>query len=845
MRDQGDWSAGSWEGSRREMIRRNLRLSPGERLALLGSLGEFGEIVREGGSSEYRGSPPEVALAGCRPTPLASYLKALGVLRLVAEQVDPTARGRWADDGFRIETTLSDRDLLDFFLKRYAPTPVLAPWNGGSGFHPRDNHSGISPMEASQADRFSSLRETIATIRGVLVEMGITDGMRPEVKGPLLGRLRAELSDEALVWFDAAVLLTEDSPRYPPLLGTGGNDGRLDFTNNFLQRLVELLDPDSGEPRAGAEALLRGALFGEPIPNLWGAAMGQYAPSDIGGANATTGFSADTLMNPWDFVLMLEGALLFAASAARRLESTTGGRLSYPFTVRPTGAGSGSIAPGDEGSSRGEIWMPLWRRSVGLPEVAAVLGEGRAVLNGRPARDGLDFVRAVSKLGVDRGLSEFVRYGFLMRNGKAYLATPLTRVKVRSNPESELIDELDGRDGWLTRFTGASGGKNAPDRLRSLGRRLQNGLFRMARSEGGKTLSPVRIQEVLITLGQIQHYYSTSPGGRENTPPVPALSTRWVQNANDGSPDFLVAAALAGLHAERTGVAEYGGEQAQGSAVGNPGAHDPRGRGMRMAAHFAPVAGDRRVRGWVEGSGDVVLGEGDLLRSLRGVLERRLLRAERDGVWAKPLSGSFGAPLAAVEAWLQGGSAFDMRVGRLLPGLSLARIPGSLPHSLAVGGWNGLPISYAILKPFFTPERDLLGAGFLRASEGSGGNLPLSLGLVRAIAAEPAFRRPGEAGVLRQAYRHLRRASLAAARGPGEHEGTGSEAPHLSPALQGVDSLGVEGRRMLAVLMVPLSAASLRSLSGRLLVPAEPRITPSHRNGAGHQPIDPSILDRE
>jgi CRISPR-associated protein Csx17 len=31
----------------------------------------------------------EIILAGCTPTPLANYLKALGVFRLVAEQKDP------------------------------------------------------------------------------------------------------------------------------------------------------------------------------------------------------------------------------------------------------------------------------------------------------------------------------------------------------------------------------------------------------------------------------------------------------------------------------------------------------------------------------------------------------------------------------------------------------------------------------------------------------------------------------------------------------------------------------------------------------------------------------------
>ena len=64
-----------------------------------------------------------------------SYLKALGVLRLVSEQTDPKARGCWRDGVFVLETRLDRDGLAQFFLEQYSPTPLLAPWNGGSGFY--------------------------------------------------------------------------------------------------------------------------------------------------------------------------------------------------------------------------------------------------------------------------------------------------------------------------------------------------------------------------------------------------------------------------------------------------------------------------------------------------------------------------------------------------------------------------------------------------------------------------------------------------------------------------------------------------------------------------------------
>ena len=78
------------------------------------------------------------ALDGCAPTPLAHYLKALGVLRLVAEQADATARGWWEGERYMLATTRGAEQLEDFFLHEYQPTPLVAPWNGGSGFYPKD-----------------------------------------------------------------------------------------------------------------------------------------------------------------------------------------------------------------------------------------------------------------------------------------------------------------------------------------------------------------------------------------------------------------------------------------------------------------------------------------------------------------------------------------------------------------------------------------------------------------------------------------------------------------------------------------------------------------------------------
>ena len=64
-------------------------------------------------------------------------------------------------------------------------------------------------------------------------------------------------------YISAAVVLDEQgNPQWPSLLGTGGNDGNLDFTNNLMQRFIELFDMNSadGGSRDSSERLLRHAL---------------------------------------------------------------------------------------------------------------------------------------------------------------------------------------------------------------------------------------------------------------------------------------------------------------------------------------------------------------------------------------------------------------------------------------------------------------------------------------------------------------------------------------------------------------------------------------------------------
>lgn len=134
-------------------------------------------------------------LDGCRRTPLGSYLKALGVLRLVSEQVDGEARGWWDGQSFRLSSELNEAGLVEFFVKKYAPTPIVAPWNGGSGFHAGDNKEALSKIGNSTDIRFQRYRDALSVI-GDSIQFADDNVSLAEVLGKLGPEPRKKEQDQ-------------------------------------------------------------------------------------------------------------------------------------------------------------------------------------------------------------------------------------------------------------------------------------------------------------------------------------------------------------------------------------------------------------------------------------------------------------------------------------------------------------------------------------------------------------------------------------------------------------------------------------------------------------------------
>lgn len=447
----------------------------------------------------------EHVFAGLTPEPLASYLAGLGLIRLLGEQADPGSTFAWTAGGLAVETPVAD--VAEWLAELYVPTPVLSPWNGGSGFGLKDiePRKRLSRLMGNPSPRLTVLKESVKVAENIVGRARSAGWITADGKGDkqrVVLEFRNRCPEPLLPWIDACVVLAEEKALFPPLLGTGGNDGRLDFSTNFHEQLLVVLD-ESPAGRARSAALARDALAGIETERLSAAPVGQFDPASAGGQGSSPFGAAGSLVNPWTYVLLVEGALLFASGTSRRHQHAAG-RAAMPFTVSYSPDGSASGAPGEE--SRGEVWAPVWTRPCTLAEVRQLFGEARAAWRGRQARRAVDFYAATRALGVARGVSEFVRYGLQQRNGLAFVAVPLDRVQVTDKPEVRLAARIEDWVSWIPRG----------DASRTVGTALRR--FESAHLRYVRDTDAITLRDLLAALTSLEMAVGRSGRMRETIP---------------------------------------------------------------------------------------------------------------------------------------------------------------------------------------------------------------------------------------------------------------------------------------------------------------------------------------
>lgn len=377
------------------------------------------------------------AFPGLRADSLLTYLAALGLTRVVSE-ADPELRTWWGGDHLHMETDVED--VPELLVHDYRPTPVFSPWNGGSGFgaNDRNQRAAIDTLISSDAPRLSIFVDGYRAVLGVIARRD--ESSTAWTKERFAVELRNRVPLEGLRWLDAVIVVGGDRLHFPGIYGTGGNDGRLEFSAKFHERLAEVLPEISGKPEL-SRSWASDALTGASTTPLRRAPVGQADP--VGGRSPGTWAlgSGPSLVNPWLYALMIEASGYLAASLVRAGQGDP--RAAVPFSV--DASASGDTAGSDTEKNRGEFWAPLWSTPMQHRELRQLFEQAKASWAGHVSTTSAAMYAAAKSGGVDGRLSAFYRYALTERNGLAHLAVPRARVTVRPRLGIEMAIPIERR----------------------------------------------------------------------------------------------------------------------------------------------------------------------------------------------------------------------------------------------------------------------------------------------------------------------------------------------------------------------------------------------------------------
>lgn len=630
---------------------------------------------------------PELNLNGCAPVPLAHYLKALGVLRILSEQISPSMAASWADHRFTLTSPSPLPDLSHFFIKDYVPTPIVVPWSGGDFFAAnRDKPARVFDKTPTSARAIEAVLSTIdyrlenyrtalkLTFRAmddarVTAKKDIegSGSVQRRLKAELLQSLRNSLPDAVVAWMDAASIIEPDSLAFNALLGGGGgSDGNSHFSDNFMQCLWMVLPNFDAQRKKPVKAIggrdfdslaaLNESLFG--IQGA-GTKISDLSPvlfdsTRVGGPNQTTGFEAKAGSNPWDFILMLEGAILFAGAIGRKLDDSREPSARFPFLFQASPIGLGSSFLGE--SAGRELWLPLWAKAATLDEIRSLLAEGRIEKHGRMAKRGTDAFVAAAQLGFDRGITAFQRVGFFkgrIGGDNYFTAIDQGRIEPRRNQAVDLLREADE---WLTQLVSASYSDKCPASVASAAVSLERRIAALAVT--AQEDSTDRLIAVLAALGATERALAKCFKWAKSAylRPLGGLSPNWgrleLSSIEPGnSISFRLAQSVAAMRAW------------QGKKT------------LWFRQHLEPLEmGANKERSWVnwadQPTNDVAWHDGDLADALNAILARRLVRVQQAGISGWPDWSPHPAQLADITAFIEGRTNNTL-LADLIWGLSL------------------------------------------------------------------------------------------------------------------------------------------------------------------------------
>ena len=637
----------------------------------------------------------KIKLNGCTPDPLMSNLKALGIFRIVAEQIDSDVTAYWENDMFVLETKITKDELVEFFLEKYIPTPIVSPWNNGSGFYDVEQ-TAVDKIKNNNDHRFDTyrlvLKQADEIIGGMVPEYkefikkrvqekdntSLKDDSKKikeitdKEKTILLRQCRNKLGNAVIPWMDAAYVVSSSKPTYGTILGTGGNDGNFEISLNFMNHLTELIiKPNDKSEKSNKKSiytrrkeLINNSFYNAPV-ELENSSFAYFHPGRYVG-KASSGKEKYSFVNPWDFLLTIEGTMLFAGSISKRSNSR---RAVFPFTTDSSSAGYQTAS--DE-KTRGEIWIPLWNNPATYDEIKYVFNEGRAQVGSKNSISGVDFARAVTSLGTERGFSEFQRFGWFERKGQAYFANSISKIKVVEKSETSLFLDIEDWIGTIRNKYIKT--KTSSKFIGSLLHNMDEAIINFCTHGKQRYL-----QDVLIIIGKIERVISQSSSYSKEIKPIQNLSYEWVQACYDDTPEFRLAVSLASISS---------GEKKQ----------------LRCNLERIEIKYDNIE--WAPKSCSAVWRNSGIIENMIKILERRCLEGQMYDSKIQ-LNSIIFSPVKDVVEFIEGRVDYQ-KISNLLLSLSMIDHKGKqYPYCNQRDLWtlpNFIPESYIALKSNFPPK---------------------------------------------------------------------------------------------------------------------------------------------
>jgi len=559
---------------------------------------------------------PVLALPGLSPDSLGNYLASLGLLRVLSRKW-PSTRIAWCEEVLQVVGGPPTLDELLDELVRIAGT---------------QGQPDVPKREWTQYDKAWS----DAQKKGTKAKSGAP-----------LALWQAEAPESQLQFF-AAHAVPHARVSFNPLLGSGGNAGRRDFSAGW-KRAVDVLAaaPKAAKGRGkkkvgrGGDAAaapdtrrseLNAFLLGHPLTWLLDKlAAGSWFSGATKLYNSGQAPAREGQLSPWAMVLACEGLSLLAGSASRRLGARARAIGAFPFVTQPVAP----EAAGEAGRILGEIWTPIWARPMSLAETTTLFSRGRAELHGRGAVTPAAFATAIRERGVDAGIREFRRFT-LGRTTSANTFEPRLEARFSLDTSTELASRATSST--LERVTALIEQRGFP-RDRKVGQRwrfeglrgpIEAALLDVA-AEPNRSDAGIALLDAIVTaLDRIDRNRNFREGNVRWEP----LPPEWLPSLfADGHPGVEARLALSVVSA---------------FPVAQPFAVYRFGVEWKYARTYANYThAERPPARWV-------WGPGDLARVLGAVLARSLLDRESNAGKSRVGRAPLPATTYQVRHWLDG-----------------------------------------------------------------------------------------------------------------------------------------------------------------------------------------------